>query len=304
MEDPKVKIPLEEGKYYPFKITGSVVLPDGSDCLILSDVNGVKHLLYHEYYLSYNLKLNQEVRCRIDKINCTGKIFIEPEHPFYKLGQTYSFVFDRYIELENADGEIEKLAVLLNGYREDIYLSADWVEKPFIPGEKVTAVVEKIKKGRVYINVGTVVNDYTGLEGGKKYRFTLAGQITMGGKYTYYVLKDEQNREFRIRKKFYEKYGFKKGELITCELVESDHSVFLEPVHPHYEIGFKYEFRIIGETSIKEYPDTHVDAYLLENNYGKEIVVKKADSDPGLSIGDTIHCTVSSIKKSQVSLAC
>lgn len=304
MNNSTAKIALKEGRTYPFKITGSVILPDGSECFILTDVNGIKHLLFKEYYNQYKLQLNQEVICRIDKINCTGKIFIEPEHPYYKLGRSYTFVFDRYLDLKGPNDESEKVAVLLNGYDQDIFLSADEVEKQFVKGDEINAVVEKIKKGRVYINIGAVVNDYGGMEAGKQYRFTLEGQITMGGKYSYFVLKDDSGKEFRIREKFYEKYGFKNGTLVTCTLVENDYHIYLEPVHPYYEVGFNYEFRIVGETIVKEYPDNEAKAYLLENKYGKEIVVKKKDVPPGKIQDGVIRCTVLSIKKSQVSLAC
>jgi len=54
MENPSVKTKLEEGKYYPFTITGAVILPDSAECFILSDVNKVKHLLYKKYYKNYN----------------------------------------------------------------------------------------------------------------------------------------------------------------------------------------------------------------------------------------------------------
>lgn len=304
MQKASVKTVLEEGKYYPFRVTGSVILPDGSDCFILTDVNGVKHLLYKEFYSNYKLTLNKEILCRIDKINCTGKIFIEPEHPYYKLGSSYTFVFDHYVHLEGSDGDTERLAVLKNGYAEDIFLAADEVETPLKEGEQLTAVVEKIKKGRVYITPGTSVNDYTGMEAGKKYRFTLKGTMNVGGRYAYYILRGDNGREFRIRKKFYAKYGLKKGDAVTCELIETDHQVFLEPVHPFYEVGFNYEFRISGETTMYEYPDQEAEAYLLEVKYGKDAVIRKADVSPDKINGDMIKCTIIAIKKSQVFLAC
>jgi len=304
MEKTAVKNKLEEGKYYPFAITGSVILPDSSECFILSDVNKVKHLLYKKYYKNYNLKLNSKILCRIDKINCTGKIYIEPEHPFYKLGKTYHFIFDHYKEVENSTGKTEQLAVLKNGYSEDIYLAADEIERPIKKGNKVKAVVEKLKKGKVYIAVGSVMNDYTGMEAGKKHRFSLIRQVSVGGKYAYYILKDDKGKEFRIRKKFYDKYGFKTGDRITCELMENDHQVFLEPVHPFYEIGFNYEFRIIGETLIDEYPEKQKEAFLLENKYGKDIILKKEKIDLRRIQDNRIKCSVLEIKKSQVYLAC
>lgn len=304
MEKAPAKTALVEGKYYPFKITGSVILPDGSDCFILSDINNVKHLLQKRYYNNYKFDHNQEILCRIDKINCTGKIFIEPEHPFYKLGSSYTFTFDRFVEKESHYGGRERLAVLKNGYAEDIYLPSDELDRPLNPGDLLEAVVERIKKGKVFITVGSAINDYTGMDAGKTYHFTLVRELHVGGRYAFFVLRDDNGREFRIRKKFYDKYGFKVGDLVSCELVETDHQVFLEPVHPFYEIGFNYEFKIKGETLVNEYPEGQEEAYLLENAYGKDAVVKKSEVAPGRINGNTVKCTVTAIKKSQVILAC
>ena len=97
-----IKVELKEGNSYLFKITGTIVLPDGSESFVLTDPNKVRHLINTQYYSEYNLKNNQEIICRIDKINCTGKIYIEPEHPHYKLGEPYNFMFYAYIDVTNA----------------------------------------------------------------------------------------------------------------------------------------------------------------------------------------------------------
>lgn len=304
MSDSPVKVTLEEGKYYPFTITGSVILPDGSESYILTDINKVKHLLNKGYYRHYQFKLNQQINCRIDKINCTGKIYIEPEHPYYKLGESYEFRFSRYKSMKSPGGQLEQLAVLKNGLNEDIYLAADEIEQLLNPGDHLTAIVERIKKGRVYITVGSSVNDYTGMEAGKKYRFTLTKEFISKPEYTYYVLADENKKEFRIRKKFYEKYGFTVGEQVSCELMETDHQVFLEPLHPYYEIGFNYQFRVLGETIIDEYPEMKKEAYVLENKYGRNIYIKKEDVGSAKIVDGQIKCTVLAIKKSQVFVGC
>ena len=44
-----MKVKIREGKSYPFKISGLVVLPNGNECFILIDPNNVKHLLETKY---------------------------------------------------------------------------------------------------------------------------------------------------------------------------------------------------------------------------------------------------------------
>ncbi len=295
---------LEEGKYYPFKITGSVILPDGSECYILSDINNVKHLLYKEHYKNYGLKLNQQIFCRIDKINCTGKIFIEPEHPYYKLGKSFEFLFDSYNSIPNSIGDFEQVIVFKDVYNHPVLLPADEIDHELNPGEKLKATVEKLKKGKVYISLSTSYNDFTGMKAGETYSFVYSHQVTMGGRYEYFVLKNDDGKEFRIRKKFYNKYGYKEGDKLECFLVENDHQVYLEPIHPYYEIGNVYTFSIIGETSVHEYPDKDKPAFLLENLYGKNIVIKKEEVDKQRINQNEIRCIVNAIVKSQISVSC
>lgn len=304
MKTEKDRIKLEEGKDYPFQISGSVALPDGQDCFVLTDVNGVKHLLYKSYYQHYDLRLNTEIRCRIDKVNCTGKIFIEPEHPQYRPGKAYPFIFDTYREIRNSEGYPERYAVLKNGLDQEMFLSADEIEKSLKKGDVVKAMVERIKKGRVHLSMNTHVNDYTGMETGKAYHFSLAGEHSRDPVYSFFVLKNDAGREFQIRKKFYRDYGFKFGDSVVCTLQETNHNLYLEPTHPHYEPGLHYNFRIVERSEIREYPDQRKIAFRLKNPFGQDILVKAEDVDPANMNGEEIRCLVKSIKKGQVFLAC
>ena len=82
---------LEEGHIYPFLIRKQIELPNGGFAWILEDEQGVKHTLSADYYHDYSFKPGDKIRCKVDKINCTGKIYLEPEHPYYRQGRTYEF---------------------------------------------------------------------------------------------------------------------------------------------------------------------------------------------------------------------
>jgi hypothetical protein len=52
-------------------------------------------LLPVEPYNNYCIGGNSTIECRIDKINCSGKVFLEPRHPVYIEGETYDFIVHR-----------------------------------------------------------------------------------------------------------------------------------------------------------------------------------------------------------------
>ncbi len=90
------KIILSEGKWYTFRIHNHVQLQDGNWYYVLEDINGLKHFLAAEHYTGYNLVKGEEISCRIDRINCTGRIFLEPKHPFYTVDAIYSFEVEMF----------------------------------------------------------------------------------------------------------------------------------------------------------------------------------------------------------------
>ena len=90
------KILLTEGNWFPFRVHNLLQLQDNEWYYILEDINGLRHFISAEYYKKYGFKPGDEISCKIDKINCTGRMFLEPRHPHYNEGETYSFELVKY----------------------------------------------------------------------------------------------------------------------------------------------------------------------------------------------------------------
>ena len=294
MADPEMKIKLTEGKFYTFTVTGRIVLPDQSEQFVLVDPNGIKHLIDAEPYDRYSLLRRNEIRCRVDKINCSGKIYLEPEHPFYTIGNSYSFEFAGY------DKE-KKLAVCKDALGYFTTVPNNSVPASIIKGEKLDCFVLRIKRGRVYISYDVVAENYSGYTPDEVYPFTLTGEVKRWEKYDFFTITDENTgRTFKLRKKFYRKYGFKTGSEILCTLKQDDKQLFFEPQHPKYKVGHDYMFDILREDTIVEYPNQQIPAYFLPNDFGKEIIVKKEDVANGQINNGKIKLRVVDIVKSRV----
>ncbi|GAB4447739.1 MAG: hypothetical protein Fur0028_02690 [Bacteroidales bacterium] len=76
---------LKEGKMYSFLVEKLLTLPDANYFVLIDDWDR-KYLLPQKYYSDYNIEIGKHIRCYVNKINCNGKIFLEPEHPIYKIG--------------------------------------------------------------------------------------------------------------------------------------------------------------------------------------------------------------------------
>ncbi len=298
------KVELKEGNSYTFKITGTLILPDGSESFVLMDPNNVKHLLNAQYYEAYGLKNNQEIICRIDKINCTGKIYIEPIHPHYNLGDIYNFRFYTYLDITSASNEVNSIAIFTDVLGYPVRISSYEIPGPLKSGDLVSCKVTGIRKGRVFISNDISGNDFTGMVPGKMYEYTINKELSLGDNYDFYILENSNGKHFKLRKKFYADYNFNVGEKINARLCGNNGEYYLEPKHPNYEVGKLYDFEILREELIDEYPNLKKKAYFLKNEHGKEIVIKKEDVNPASISNSHINCRVIEIKHSQVFIDC
>jgi hypothetical protein len=85
------KIKIKEGSVLLFKVLNIVTLQDSREYYILEDQNGVKHFIDAEMYANYGIEVSKKIECKVVKINCTGRIILEPTHPIYSEGQSYFF---------------------------------------------------------------------------------------------------------------------------------------------------------------------------------------------------------------------
>jgi hypothetical protein len=301
---PSNTVKIEEGKSYPFTITGLVELPDGTEHFVLTDPNHVKHLLEKRHYLNYHFEPGQIIDCRIDKINCNGKIYIEPKHPYYRVGKSYDFPLIRISVKKTKKGTEEKWAVFLDVFENEIKLPLNCLSENVKTGENIRLFVERIKKGMIYLSDISFIEDYTFFKPGTEYPFILVDLIEYAGKRKYFVIQSELGLKFRLRYKYFEKYGFKIGQNVYCKLVRDAKNLYLEPRHPFYSIGIVYDFEIIGVEPIRDYPDGIRRMYVLNNDYGKNIFIPFEKIKSENIFGNTVKCEVREIKKSRLYLRC
>lgn len=108
---------LQEGLYFRFMLRSVVTLQDQKQYYILEDPDGMKHFLENEPYIHYYLKPGTHIRCQVVKINCTGRVILEPEHPHFQSGRIYRFRLlnyddgKDYLNLEDKSGHILKCPI-------------------------------------------------------------------------------------------------------------------------------------------------------------------------------------------------
>jgi len=140
---------LSEGSWFPFRIHNLVQLQDDEWYYILVDVNNLKHFMPAEYYAGYGFRIGEEISCKIDRINCTGRIYLEPENPYYNEGELY--LFDVVPESVQDDKQILIVTEILGNRIEVPLYDINILKK--VQENKVSLKVTSIKKGMLILEL-------------------------------------------------------------------------------------------------------------------------------------------------------
>lgn len=145
---------FKEGEYYPFKILKSLTLPDNKKYYLLQDIYNVKHLLPAWYYSDvYQFSPNQIIDCKIDKINCNGKIFLEPKHPYFKEGELLILKVTETEEIFNNYNDPDQILFVTDN-RGNRYqaIPNKYIKIPKCPVD-IKAYLVKVSKGKLYLQL-------------------------------------------------------------------------------------------------------------------------------------------------------
>jgi len=276
-----------------------VTVPDGKDFFKLKDINGVKHLLAKEYYEKYPFKIDKDIQCRIDRINCNGRVYIEPLHPFYKYNRSYLFPVIRFDEIMNTRHAIENHAVLLDHLGYEITIPAEDLSPETNVGDMIKARVVRIKKGRIYVSTDDQADMFPEIKHGDYHLFRITGVKTYGAGYDFFILEDDQNRCIKLRIKFYFKYRLEVGMSIKCRMIRKSDGFFFEPAHPSFVPGMEYDFEIIGQKMVDNYPEGESEVMMLKNPFGKDILLRKKDLPQQSVVGEKVTCRIADIQKGE-----
>ena len=305
---------LKEGKNYLFKLEGLVEFPDGKLFQRLKDPNGVMHLLPAEPYHKYGLEDRDEISCHVDKINCSGKIFLEPEHPIYQVGGKYPFEVIGFESIENSDGYRENEILVVDKLGKTVNVPEYWFPNVKNKGAIIWCRVGRIKKGNLILTPVTDPDNTHNLNPGDEIEVSIDEIKTLSGDVEFFVLKDKENNNYYLRKKFYAEYDLKKGQLIPCRVMMQNEEIFLEPEHPHYSLGKKYDFKVLRDDVVEDYPEKNVPVVVVTDAYQKEYYLRKDQLKSLRTIheasvhawknGASLSCIVVEIIKGRLVLQC
>jgi hypothetical protein len=255
---------FKEGEEYTFSVLKIVEIPDEGTFYLLHHTSGRRLLLQYETYKKYSIEVGGYLECRIDKVNCTGKIFLEPRHPKYIEGNIYVFTI-----IKNSCEEDKTIDVI------DCLKNVIKVEVPegfalYNNIQEIELTVTKLKRGIPILNFPSIdQNRYKDFIG--KSLVLRVIKITINNfSDEVFVLQNESVPRAELKVQHYRSYGFNVGHLVevTVLAVKEDGSLKVEPKNPFYELGKDYEFRI---TKFKKSELNSKPIVIVEDNTGSKI---------------------------------
>lgn len=292
---------LTEGNWYNFKVEKSVSIDQEDDFFVLTDPYGTRYLLEKEVYKNYRITEGEQLMCRVDKINCTGKVFLEPKHPHYTEGDIFPFEVVNNQQNRNSVGLTEYFVMVRDAFGYETLVPNP--ENKNLSGVLLCRV-DRIKKGTLFLSLPEAKKTLSGLKEGDWLKMKITGMFTLAGLQEYWILKDAHGNSFQLKKKTYERYGFFIGKEIDGHIVKIK-SVFdgiIEPKHPIYSIGEGYSFEIDDKAiDVVEGLDVY---YLITSDvYGNKIkVVVTKEQFNSTKTNSLVICVVKKIKNSLLTL--
>ncbi len=287
---------LKEGMTYPFVVIRESVLPDGTNVWLLQDIEDQKILLEKMNYTNYSFTPGSYIYCRVDKINCSGKIFLEPPHPVYKDNQLYDFDILKM----NSSGSRGAIAVVKDMFGNEINVDLSEKTAGGTVGNKLHLKVKLVKKG-VPLVIDPEKDEATVFEEKKQYIMYVEGQMELMNGVKFILLRDRDGNQHFLPADWYINYQLVSGQEVYCEVVKvlGGGKPVLEPVHPEYKRGEHYQLAFVREEEMTGSKGEFRNVVVVSDARGQRFYILKKHFE-SKKIPRIITCRVEKYRKGKV----
>ncbi|HDP55191.1 MAG TPA: hypothetical protein ENN24_05885, partial [Bacteroidetes bacterium] len=207
---------LLEGKYYLFKVLKIVEIPEEGDFYLLKHKSGRRLLLPVSMYANYPIIPNSTIECRVDKVNCTGKVFLEPKHPHYSEGKFYDFIVKNTVK---NDCDIENSITVTDVFNNEIRI--EWPIAKKLPKVNTTVrlKVERVKKGIPVLVIETSKHANGIAENflDEIFSFNVSKVLSKGKEQYFLLVENKHEQKAYLKAKHYKHYNIKLNSNILCK---------------------------------------------------------------------------------------
>ncbi len=234
----------QEGDIISFNVGKTTVTPDNEIQYVLSAPDGRKFLLPYRYYSNYKIEPGDKLRCRVDRINCNGAVFLEPENPFYTEGKSYFFTVKGSELRKDTDGN--DLKILNVSDRWGNLVAVETGGRIPAPGARKKLLVERVLKGRLILRGDSARIRRTSLLPGKEYEFRVEGSTVDLDNHELWIVCDSNGKRHFMPKRYYITYGLGPGDSFRGKVVKltAAGEAVIEPENPYFREGSEVVLKV------------------------------------------------------------
>ncbi len=242
---------LEEGEIHTFQVLKRISIPEEGDFFQVRHSSGRRLLIPEKYYLNYNILPGSTIKCKVDKVSCTGKVYLEPTHPYYKEGGEYPFLI-----IERGSCNIEEN----NSYKiivEDVFqnmieaLVYHDIYSTSAVGSIINLKVLQIKKGipNLVHPSEQIANNYVKLIG-QDLQLEITEKTKNNQNEEILILRSKEGDVATIKLKHFLAYNLSIGDVLNCTVYGYTNlgELKVEPESPFYTKGEVCDFEIVHDS--------------------------------------------------------
>jgi hypothetical protein len=147
-----------EGDWHSFYVLKLLQIPGEDYYYLLKSKSGNRLLMAAAPYHNYGIRAGSTVKCRVDKISCSGKIYLEPAHPQYETGKTYDFEIISQSRLTDRKGRIISRYNLTDSEKQHFQASLH-TKFELLPQDRIRGLLQRIRKGVLIMSDIRVINN-------------------------------------------------------------------------------------------------------------------------------------------------
>lgn len=286
-------MPVNPGDVLQVTLKKHIEITETEHYWVAETADGQRFLIDYFQYAHYGFGVGQNIQVRVDKINCSGKVFIEPDHPVYERERIYMFPIDavlsqsdNYISLIVRDVFDNKIPVQYHASGADDF------------PKEIELLVIGLRKG-LPVLLDPLLKEQTPFKENEIYSFLVVDKIKMDQE-EYFQLEDEFHRIHLLPARFYEKYPIEIGKPLECYIVsiEQNAELKLEPLHPVFHLGHELDLNFVGEYHGDEYIGQRHKLFLLRDDEGNDFFMSVRFME-GREIPKRLRCRIEKMKKGQ-----
>ncbi len=302
MDDLTNKNKLKEGEWYSLKIVKHIEFEE-EWYFVLETPFKTRITMLSEPYKSYSFKIGEEIQCKVDKVSCSGKIYLEPEHPFYKVDNTYSFEFMESKTIESLYGDTLDVLYFKDKLNNSIEIPS-W--KSFLAPEKyINLKVLRIKKAQLiaFPEDSPFITLY---DDKQKLSLTFIEKFKNQTGDIVYLVVDQLGGLNIIPAKYFSLIEIPQNFKLNAIAVKhpTNNFFYIEPEHPKYKKGNTYPFVVkdikVNRNTLNDNNIPEISLILKDDIFEEYKMVSFIENPPKL--GDTMLLITLGIRKGVLQL--